>query len=330
MGNINLPLASHVQASDDSFLKIMQSAGIYDRRSIDWYNTFNRFGCLDPYTALKSTREYIFFTKPDLHIFEGKSPYELNNELKNVSIFADAMNRYPEVLKQLQYSVNPPKQAFVNILSNTVSSTLDLPTITTADVQTNENMYGTFMTYRRSSLTTDEQHEFSLEFEDTKYLEVYMWFRLYDEYCKYKDLGMVSPPDSSYIINKILHDQMSVFKFIVGEDGETLIYWCKLWGVYPKSVPREAFSDLTGSTELKFSVSFKSQFVDDMDPTILGDLNAITLDNYAVPAASNILDVYDNSMGIINGEWAGVPFIVRDPNVTRSNAIYKLKWRRAN
>lgn len=329
MANINLPLASHVKATDSGFSKIIQAAGIYDRRSIDWYNTFNRFGCIDPYTSLSSTREYIFFTKPDLHIFEGNSAYTLNSELNNVSIFSDAMTRYHGVLKQLQYSVNPPKQAFVNILSNTVKSTLDLPTISTNDINTSENIYGTFMSYRRSSLTSDEQHEFSLDFEDSKYLEVYMWFKLYDEYCKQKDLGMVTPPDDSYIINKILHDQMSVFKFIVGEDGETLIHWSKLWGVYPKGVPRESLSDLSGGGPFRFSVSFKSQFVDDMDPTILGDLNAITLDNYTTPSASNILPLYDNSISAVSGEWAGVPFIVRDPNVISSNAIYKLKWRRA-
>lgn len=328
MANVNLPLANHVQASDQLFIKLLNSAGIYDRRQIEWYDKFNRYGCLDPYNNVQNTREYIFFTKPDLHIFEGSTPNTLNSELSNNPIFSDAMMRYHDVLKQLQYSVNNPKFAFVNLLSNSVKSTLDLPGISTNDVQTSENIYGTFMTYRRSSLTSDEQHEFSLEFEDTKYLEVYMWFRLYDEYCKLKDLGMVSPPNENYIVNKILHDQMSVFKFIVGDDGETLIYWSKLWGVYPKNVPREAFSDLSGNNGLRFSISFKSQFVDDMDPTILGDLNAITLDNNQMPVQTDILPLYDKEIHAVSGEWAGLPFIVRDSKVIDTNAIYKLKWRR--
>lgn len=329
MSKISLELANHVQISDKTIGKLISAAGIYDRRQVKWYDTFNRFGLMDPYNALQNTREYIFFTKPDLHIFEGSTITELNSELSNTPLFSDALLRYKDVLKQLQYSVNNTKDAFVNLLSNSVRSTLDLPSINTNDVQTGENIYGTFMTYRRSSLTADEHHEFSLEFEDTKYLEVYMWFRLYDEYCKLKDLGMVSPPNDSYTINKILHDQMSVFKFIVGDDGETLIYWCKLWGVYPKNVPREAFSDLSSNSGLRFSISFKSQFVDDMDPTILGDLNAITLDNNQVPSPANILPIYDTEINAVSGEWAGLPFVIRDPGVVSSNAIYKLKWRRA-
>lgn len=330
MNRIQLPLADHVGVSDQTFMKLLNAAGIYDRRQIEWYDKFNRYGCLDPYNNVTNTREYIFFTKPDLHIFENRSTSSvLNTELETYPIFADAMVRYNNVLKQLQYSVNNPKHAFVNLLSNSVKSTLDLPGISVNDVQTSENIYGTFMTYRRSSLTSDEQHEFSLEFEDTKYTEVYMWFRLYDEYCKLKDLGMVTPPDISYIINKILHDQMSVFKFIVGDDGETIIYWCKLWGVYPKGVPRDAFSDLSGNNGLRFSVSFKSQFVDDMDPSILGDFNAVTIGSGNGPRASEILPVYDTEINSVSGEWAGLPFVIRDQRVTSSNAVYKLKWGRS-
>lgn len=254
----NISLAEYTNTNNSTFLKLLNSAGIYDRRQIEWYDKFNRFGCLDPYNNVTATREYIFFTKPDLHIFDNSTATAINPELSNNPLFTDAMERYYDVLKQLQYSANPSKHAFVNLLSNSVKSTLDLPGLNVNEVQTGENIYGTFMTYRRSSITADEQHEFSLEFEDTKYTEVYMWFRLYDEYCKLKDLGMVTPPDTKYILNKILHDQMSVFKFIVGDDGETLIYWAKLWGVFPKGVPREAFSDLSSPTNgLRFTVNFK-------------------------------------------------------------------------
>lgn len=330
MANIKLDLANHTDTSNSTLTKSIQSAGIFDRRTFDWFNKFNRFGYLDPYTSLQNTREYIFFTKPDLHIFSASNAYTLNPELEDNAIFSDAMDRYKSILLQLQYSANNPRDAFVNILTNTVRSSLDLPSINTNDVNTSENIYGTFMSYRRSSLTSDDQHEFSLEFEDDKYLNLYMWFRLYDEYCKLKDLGMVTPPTKNYIINKILHDQMSVFKFIVGDDGETIIHWSKLWGVYPKNVPREAFSDLSGNTgNIRLSVSFKSQFVEDMNPSILAGLNTITLDDGGVPSSSEILPLYNRQLGMMETDWAGVPFVVRDTNVTNSNAIYKLKWRRS-
>lgn len=324
-------LITRTNTSNNSLRGAINKAGIYDRAQIEWYTKFNRFGCLDPYNVFTTTKEYIFITKPDLHIFNGTSMGQLNLELKNLPLWEDAFVRYKDVLGQLQYSANNPTDVFINLLSNSVTSSLDLPGITATDVETSENIYGTHMTYRRSSLTTDEHHEFSLEFEDTRYLEVYMWFRLYDDYCRLKDLGMVTPVYDSYIVNKILDDQMAAYKLVVGEDGETLVYWAKLWGVYPKSVPRDSFSDLTGTTSgLKLSVNFHSIFVDDMDPTILAEFNQLTLPDGKIPAVKDILPYYDFANGGIVSDWAGVPFIVRDTKKTMSNAIYKLEWRRAD
>lgn len=321
-------LAQQLHVSDSVFDKLIKANGIHDSSISGLYDKFSRFGYLDPYNALNTTREFVFITKPDLHIFKGRTNQVLNPELDNIPLWQDGFERYRDVLTQLQYSVNDEYQPFVNIFTNSLKSALDLPAISSTEIETNENIYGTHMTYRRSSLTTDEHHEFSLEFEDTKFLEVYAWFRFYDEYCKLKDLGMVTPVDDSYTINRILYDQMAAYKFIVGEDGESLIYWAKLWGVYPKNVPRDAFSDLSSMTNgLRFSVNFHSIFVDDMDPTILAEFNQITLRNGKLPSSSEILPLYDSSIQRISGEWATSPFIVIDRN-TNTNLIYKLKWRR--
>ena len=314
--------------SDEQFIDLLNSAGIYTRDQIEWYTKFNRFGCLDPYNNVTTTREYIFITKPDLHIFDGTSQSNLNPELEGIPIWRDAFTRYKDVLGQLQYSANSPRDVFVNLFSNCIKSTLDLPGVSSNEIDTNENIYGTHMTYRRSSLTSDEHHDFSLEFEDTKYLEIYAWFKLYDLYSQLKDLGMVTPVYDSYIEDKILYDQMAAYKFIVGEDGETLLYWAKLWGLYPKSVPREAFSDLSNlSNGLRFSVNFHSIFVDDLDPTILGEFNELTLPSGTLPSKSEILPIYNFDIGAVDGRWASYPFIVKIRNkVANNSAIYKLKW----
>lgn len=321
--------AVYTNTSNDTFKSLLNAAHIYDRSEIEWYTKFNRFGCLDPYNTLTTTREYIFMTKPDLHIFANSNTTSvLNPELEKYPIWEDALVRYNDVLQQLQYSVNGQDKPFINLFTNSIKSSVDLPDISTTDVQTSENVYGTYMTYRRSSITSDEQHEFSIEFEDTKYTEVYMWFKLYDEYEKLKDLGAVTPPNELYIINKIIHDQMALFKFIVGEDGETLIYWAKMWGVYPKGVPRNAFSDLSSGDSLKISVSFKAQFVDDMDPNILVDFNRLTIPN-GLPSIKKILPIYDKSIGRVSGEWAGNPFITKTNNAKLGIDQYKFKWMRA-
>lgn len=321
--------AVYTDTSNDSLLKVLNAHGIYKPNQLEWYTKFNRFGFLDVYNCMTTSKEYLFFTKPDLNIFANSSGSRLNPDLERYPIWCDAYDRYHNVLRNLQLSVDPDLP-FIALFSNSVASTLDLPGITSAEVETNENIYGTHMTYRRSSLTTDEHHDFSLEFIDSKYLEVYAWFRLYDEYAKLKDLGMVEPIDDTYIVNRILYDQMAVYKFIVGEDGETLLYWAKLWGVFPKNVPREAFSDLSTATNgLRLTINFHGIFVDDFDPLILGEFNDLTLHGGKYPSTNRILPIYDFSIGAVSGEWAGCPFVVRDSTRTSNNAIYRLKWRRA-
>ena len=70
---------------------------------------------------------------------------------------------------------------------------------------------------------------------------------------------------------------MGVYKFIVAEDMETIIYYAYLWGLFPTSCPREAFSDPNFSDGLTFSVNFEAAFIEDMNPTILYQFNKLML-----------------------------------------------------
>lgn len=306
------------------FTDLLNSTGYYTRGQIELYTKFSRFGYYNPYTNLGTTREYIFFTKPDLHLFNQGSTSSLNEEISADPFFIDAITRYKDVMKQLQISNNENRSPFINLLSNRVTSKLDLPTISSVDSEGASNIYGDDIPYRWSSEQSDNNHEFSLDFEDSKYLEVYMFFKIYDEYQRKKSKGIISPPDKNYIFNKILHDQFSAYKIIVGEDGETIIFFAKLWGVYPKKVPREAFSDLSDDDKLKFSVDFNATFVEDSNPTILSEFN-ILCNRYS---SRTRLPIYNTNKNMIDGTWASMPYIEYDSKNIDNKPVYKLKWRK--
>lgn len=314
---------------DNDLSDLIRSNGLIKRSPDEFYNKFARFQYLDPYNRLNTTREYVFFTKPDLNIYRSNST-TLNTEqgsggVGGLPIFQSASKTIPEVLQQLQYSSNT-RYPFVNILSNSKKSNLELPSISAgSDIETSANLYGTTMAYRNTSFISDENFEFSMEFEDTKFLEVYMFFKLYDEYERKKIYGIVSPPTDAYVVNRILHDQMSVFKFIVGEDGETIIFFAKLYGVYPKSVPREAFSDMPEDGNLRFSVQFHATFVEDMDPLILTDFNILSR---TIRSSGKPADIYNADLAGSIGDWYSAPYIESSKSSKGPNAIqYKLKWR---
>ena len=310
------------------------------------FGMFDRVGILDPTAKIISTKEYVFFTKPDLNIFKNSQGTALNDGrdpvtgeylydgLANIPIFRDAFVRYKDVLAQLQSSVHLDNyiynSPFMNILSNNIKSPIDLPAISAEETATSANVYGTAITYRDSSEKSDDGYEFNIEFEDTKYLEIYMLFKLYDEYERKKKLGIVGPKEE-YIVNKIIHDQFSIYKLLVAEDGESIIYFAKFYGVYPKGVPRDVMNEVGSDGKVRFTVPFKCQFMDDQDPQILADFNALTnpTGEYSKEMSMPAMDP-ETQMG--NIRFGMVPFITQEKinedkaDVWERVNRYKLRW----
>ena len=310
--------------NDTAFDAEIRSRGILDRHKSGWDEGFSRIPIIDPYTVPKGCTEYIFFVKPDLHLLDNGS---INPELnRRSSFFADAIDRYPHIVDQLQYSnsMNRAGGVLSPLLSNALASTLELPSISADQITTPQNVYGTALEYRGSSFKSDEGYDFSLEFKDTKYLEIYMYFKMYDEYEKLKWMGQVTPTSLMYIYRKNLHDQTAIYKFIVGEDGMSLIYWARVMGVFPTSVPRDTFSDLQPG-EIKYSIQFHGQFVRDMDPLILRDFNNI---NAPYIGNAETLPLYDRTNHQFDGTFAKCPFIGSRTGSTLDDKLnkYYLLW----
>lgn len=314
-------MATKPTMTELEFQQELNSNHLYRREQIERYTKFSRFGFFDIYDTMSVTREYVFFTKPDLHLFEPNTQ-NLNPEISNIPFFINCYNSFRDVMNQLQWSTRfaTNYSPFCNLLTNSVNSALDLSDMSVDKLETAANAYTVKMDYPLVSPISDNSQDFNLEFKDTKYLDVYMFFRIWYEYEKLKVKGTVTPPDKSYTLNKVLHDQMSVYKIIVGEDMETIIHWTKLWGVYPTSIPRSAMGE-DKDGPLSFSVSFTSQFVEDMEPTIISDFNAVVA--HIKGKYSTDKKIYKNDM--VNGEWCNVPYIISATDHGRP--VYKLKWR---
>ena len=280
---------------DDDF---MNSVGLYSKKDIDEarFTRYSRFGrLLDPQGKLNDCREYLFFTKPDLHITKtgdeaiykisgGKSSdiiqygdLVLNPQLGGSPYFRSLLWSHPEVVKQLQReaTANTNKDPFCRLLSSSVNSYLDIPGSEASTMDNPSTMLGATYDYLNNSENSDENPTFSLDFLDNKHLDVYHFFRAYSEYHILRKSGLVTPPSMKYYWYKRLHNVMGIYKFIVAEDMETIVYWAYYWGVYPTSVPRESFSDPLFADGVSLSVSFKAAFVEDMNPLILQQFNEL-------------------------------------------------------
>ena len=334
--------------NNSDILSTLASAGVYDKRKMGWLTKFARFKGADPYNTMTTTHEYLFFTKPDLHLM-NRFTGSVADSLSYYPFFVDAVNRFKPICEQLQVSMinntnsfTKSKSPFMTILSNTVRSSLELPDIESEnDLETGANVYGTKITYRGNSYTSDQDCSFSLEFEDTKYLEVYMLFKIYDEYCKYKSLGLIDIDPSNnddtrwmnYTLNKILHDQFSIYKIVTAEDGMSIIYWSKYTGVFPTGAPRSALGDMNNDGQQVITVNFKAQFVRDMDPYTLTEFNRISLGEATFKNAAD-LPLFSNNerLSTIDGRWASTAYvdIIDGYNSLPSDqrmCKYLLKWK---
>lgn len=351
--------------------EIFWSNNIYNRQDIEWYTKFNRFGVLDPYNGIGVTKEYIFFTKPDLNICIPGTTKDtigvdtLNPDLQSIPFFIELVQRYPEVVCSLQRSIaTNDNSPFMNVLSNSVKNTISVNSISADEIDTPQTIYGTSISYRGDGFSSDEKADFSLEFEDTRYLEIYHLLKAYELYERLKRIGMVKPPKGKmyndrgeevvyptskngyyyglYTKERRLHDQFGIYKFILDEDFESVVYYSYFCGVMINSVPRDAFSNLTNEG-LRYSVDFKSAFVDDMSPEILADFNYLIETSYGYDPDPNKnnethksvnLPVYSDTIKNVDGTWASFPYIKRIDKDSKTwlgpqnmKYSYKLTWR---
>lgn len=331
----------------DLTLDIMNASNIFSSEQIhsDRFNKFARYGIIDIYNENMGTREYLFFSKPDLHIFNVNKPMELYEPLKQVPFFANAVKQYPESLLSLQQTFNDTRSSsyangfnirnkFIPLLSNHVSSTLDLPTISATETQNNANLYQIGTSYRDGSEISDCSYEFSLEFKEDKYLDVYMFFKAYDEYFRQKYQREIRPTKISYIDNRINSDQFSVWKIITNE-ANGIVFYAKSTAINPISVPRDVMSNL--ETPIRISVNFKGQFIGDMNPIHLNELNHLTeltlgktSDEMIEYVHSNGLHLYNKNNWVPNTEWGSCPYIIKSGKrvdaTEKEGDFYRLIW----
>ena len=324
--------AIRADIDDDTSLlrKTMRSAGIYSPLDMRYWTTFYRIPRLDPYNIVEGVTEYDFFTKPDINILNAGN---LSDDCQKIPYFNYLWNcGYRDtVLENLDYSNSDKSCPFVRILSNRRTSNIDIPDISVDDYETAQNMYGTKVYYPKSSLQSDENSEFTVEFEDTRFLDIYNYFKAWDYFRRLKWLGLVSPSEKN-IFNKILSDHISVYKFLIDNDGETIIHYSKWTGVYPKSISRSAFSEIQSSGPLKITVGFKSSgWFEDMSPNILTDFNALIvgwLTSGAIDGTQE-MPIWDDEIGAVSGENVDYPYIdmpASDKLDERGYSLPLLKW----
>lgn len=350
---------SELKYNSDAVKSLMHQNNLLTSDELDLYNKTYRFGYFNPVT-ITNTREFLFFTKPDLHILDNgtslgtdangntretkypgipssSSSLSLSSSLANIPFWKMLTYNNAKTIHLLQSSLAGKKgDKFNHLLQNQCISNLEVPALSSEMIDTATNTYGVGFSYRGSSEASDDKPSFSLEFKETKYLDIYYYFKAYEEYETLKHHGIVTP-FKEYIEQRIVHDQMAIYKFIVDEDMETILYYGKMYGVVPKSLPRDVFGTTTFDNGLSYSVDFEAAFYEDMNPHIIKDFNALSKPyydkkKYRIDTYNDVLDSIDNratAAAYIEIEEVTDSLRAQSKYATKSNTgyIFKLRWR---
>ena len=285
---------------------------------------YNRFKLPTLNDAFQKGFAHVFFIRPDCNILSGSgSNLNLNESFLNDPEFYYMWKNNPDLIKQLSID-NGQTHDFMLSLSNKAAS------FSLSDEFINTEIYGKSfkgwqVAYGRNNVESKTAGDFSITFNDDRTLHVYQLHRLWVDYISEVYQGRKAPK-SKYIQNHILDYASACYYLITAEDGETIVFWSKYYGVFPTTIPSNQYSWAQGNIIEKPQLDIKYQysFKEDMNPEALVEFNI----NAGVSNKKMTYDpTFDPALGHVGATWVGAPYIELVTNDTDPECPYTFKLR---
>jgi len=288
---------------------------------------YNRFKLPTTNDQLTTSFSHIFFTKPDLNIFgengvldkkTGIEPYIENIYKMKPTLFSQLTLDNADGIDQESGT------RFMMYLSNK-SASIDMSDESLDVSEYGETATGFKVIYGKSTLKSKQAGEVTLSILDDKRLTVYNLIRIWIDYISgcYRGLYL---PKREYLTYHALDYASSIYYILCAEDGETIIYWAKLYGTFPTNVPSSQYSksDGTNISLPKGNYTFKYTIKEEMNPMIIHEFNSCTAPIQSKYGSKYVTN-YNNET-LHAGTWVGAPFITLEKN-SAGNYVYKLRFR---
>ena len=270
---------------------------------------YNRYKIQNPNDALTKAFGHVFFVRPDCNIYADGSTGAnasptLADNLKNLSEYYYALQHAPELLRELTQGKAGYDHEFMMFLSNKAKS------FETSDEYVEDESYGDALTghkvaYGKNNIKSKAAGEISIKYTDDKYLHIYHLHKLWTDYISHVYRGKVWP-DINYVKNKILDYPTCLYYILTAEDGETIIFWSKYYGVFPTKTPSSnlMFDDSQRISNPEYTISYKYSWKEDFNPLSLVEFNT-----HGWNRDWRYVNTYQNSVLGTGYTWAGTPFI---------------------
>lgn len=314
---------------------------------------YNRFHY--PIADLEHRKAFrnLFFTRPECYIYCNEGKLAVQCELDDT--MASANSRHPHVLKLLSPvyvtgAIGPNPKIMDNI-NYMISNRANGFSITEETLSVQESTGKSIEGYTVTEGMHLESHQggtFNVSFTDTKYLDVYEYFRLWMNYIYKRRKGTFEPPYSRYAYtndypefadsplsakdkafylhpyDRAIEYTASLFDIVTNEANDRIIYWCKYYGIFPTSVSISGLNSDNGGPmvdKITVDVTFRYQYKLPCENKSLVEFNFNAGITDLVGRAK--MSSFDASSGYINTENFKTirDTSIEDPHITNKDHI---------
>lgn len=301
------------------------SQGYFTDLQSKMHNSFNRNKTAFPDYHLNKTFAYVFFTRPDCRL--GKkgtnSKWDLYDSVKTDPKYVYLNNNNPNTIGSLMKNGNPHHN-FLVLLSNEAKS-FEVSDHVIQTVNHGETYTGGKVVYGRTDHESNTSGEVSIRYTDSVNLDIFKLHTIWVDYINKVSRGVFTPK-RTYITKKILDYACSCYYFLCGSDGQTILYWQKLTGVFPVNTGESTFSWDSGTLLSKPDINIKYVYSmkTPMDIVHLNEFNKLA--NFNPSTQSNkVKTTYSPEQCATGSTLTHCPCII--PSTIGGKFCYRLVWR---
>ncbi|MGL5312411.1 MAG: hypothetical protein ACRC92_04085 [Peptostreptococcaceae bacterium] len=253
------------------------------------------------------TKSSIGSIKIDFEKIKDISPYLASDALSKAPELYNRLKDSPDLYRYLDSSVDgtPFMVPLYNHAKRAGYQDANLRTSSSA-----KNSRGISTEYGVDILESMANSQVSFTFHDDDNMIVFNLIDFWVKYIEAVRFGKVTPK-FDYITQEKLDYTCSIYVFILGDDAQTIKYFCRYTGCYPMVVPYSSYEySKRGDTQPEHNVTFKVTKFEPMNPVILNEFNKIASEYGGIDTAENMMETLgiksanpNNMTDRILGNW---------------------------
>lgn len=253
-------------------------ATMYDDRHLRKINRFR----LPVTNSGLTTKSFIFMTRPDLNLYKEENgvvdTWHMNPELIRLPTFryiGRLKTACRSIMSSLEYyGTNEFDTPWLSVICNQATGyPIDAHNMDTVEV--GKTFHGSKIVYAEPTFAHKIGGKISIPFKERTDLSLYYTLKMWMEYIQMVTLGKISPR-RTHITNMELDYAVSLYFISTDITMENILYWEKLTGVFPISVPDNFFEwdeGSSGARNMNYSIDFAYSFRTIQDEMHLVEIN---------------------------------------------------------